>query len=74
MAFYFALRDTLVCDNIETATKIAYGAQRFKVVTKDGKLIDITGTMSGGGRVKQGLMQTNLRAEIGPEDMQVLFE
>lgn len=42
-AFYFALRDTLVCQDIDTATKIAYGQQRFRVVTLDGKLIELSG-------------------------------
>ncbi len=35
----------------------ALGARRHRVVTLDGKLIDASGTMSGGGtRVSRGLM------------------
>lgn len=50
VAFYYALQDTLVADNLEQATRIAYGAQRFRVVTLKGELIELSGTMSGGGR------------------------
>ncbi len=49
-AFYFGLRDTLVVDSLEAATRIAYGGPtRHKVVTLRGDVIDVTGTMSGGG-------------------------
>lgn len=49
-AFYYALRDTLVANEIDQATRIAYGAKRFRVVTLKGDLIETSGTMSGGGR------------------------
>lgn len=32
-AFYYALRDTLVAKDLEQATRISYGARRFRVVT-----------------------------------------
>ena len=52
-AFFFAIRNTLVTDNLDTATKIAFsgkdGKARFRVVTLKGQLIDTSGTMSGGG-------------------------
>lgn len=49
-AWYFAMRDTLVVDNLDTATKISYGGkQRWRVVTVNGELIDSSGTMTGGG-------------------------
>ena len=51
-AFYHYLRDTLVADNMNQATKVAYGAKRFRVVTLSGELIETSGTMSGGGRSK----------------------
>lgn len=52
-AFYYALRDTLVCENADLATKISFGeSRRWRVVTLDGQLIEISGTMSGGGRRK----------------------
>ena len=57
LAFYFALRDTLVADNLNVAKKVAYGPrQRWRVVTLDGSLIDNSGTMSGGGTVARGRM------------------
>ncbi|XP_013190981.1 structural maintenance of chromosomes protein 4 [Amyelois transitella] len=49
-AFYFALRDTLVATDLEQASRIAYGATRYRVVTLKGDVIEIAGTMSGGGR------------------------
>ena len=42
-AFYFALRDTLVAKDLDQATRIAYGKQRFRVVTLNGQLIDQSG-------------------------------
>ena len=41
--FYFALRDTLVADNLEQATRIAYGKTRHRVVTLAGQLIETSG-------------------------------
>jgi structural maintenance of chromosome 4 len=57
-AFAFAVGDTLVADNMELATRVAYdGPRRNRVVTLDGKLIDTSGAMSGGGgRVSRGAM------------------
>lgn len=42
-AFYYALRDTLIAEDLEQASRIAYGAQRFRVVTVGGDLIETTG-------------------------------
>lgn len=50
-AFYSVLQDTLVASNLREANQVAYGAKRFRVVTLDGKLIDKSGTLSGGGNV-----------------------
>jgi len=58
-AFYFAIKDTLVAKDLDTATSIAYEGDRAKwrVVTLQGGLIDTSGTMSGGGTsTKRGLM------------------
>lgn len=56
-AFYYALQNTLVANDLEQATRIAYGAQRNRVVTLKGELIEMSGTMSGGGRtVSRGRM------------------
>lgn len=57
-AFYFGLYDTLVAENMEQARAIAYGKQRYRVVTLDGGVIEKTGTMSGGGK-------TQLRGKMG---------
>lgn len=42
-AFYFALRDTLVAKDLEQATRIGYGRQRYRVVTLGGQLIETSG-------------------------------
>ncbi|KAL6067100.1 Structural maintenance of chromosomes protein 4 [Balamuthia mandrillaris] len=54
LAFYQALQDTLVANDVEQATRIAYSSsggsnKRYRVVTLKGELIDLSGTMSGGG-------------------------
>ncbi|GAV52788.1 hypothetical protein ZYGR_0AI00700 [Zygosaccharomyces rouxii] len=59
-AFFSVLGNTLVANDLKQANRVAYGKRRFRVVTLDGNLIDISGTMSGGGtRVSRGLMQIN---------------
>lgn len=45
-AFYFALRDTLVAKDLEQASRIAYGAQRYRVVTVGGDIIETTGKIN----------------------------
>lgn len=61
-AFYKVLLDTLVAKDLAQANRIAFGAtKRWRVVTLDGKLIDSSGTMSGGGtRVARGGMSSKL--------------
>jgi structural maintenance of chromosome 4 len=62
-AFYFALRDTLVCPELQLANQIAFGKPRRRVVTLAGELIDVAGTMSGGGKsVASGFMKTGSAA------------
>lgn len=49
-AFYMAVRDTLVAKDLDSAVAVAYvGGKRRRVVTRNGQLIDSSGTMSGGG-------------------------
>lgn len=48
-AFFSKMFNTLVAPDLNEAKKVAYGARRWKCVTLDGKVIDIAGTMSGGG-------------------------
>lgn len=67
-AFYHALQDTLVANDLAQANRIAYGVKRWRVVTLDGELIDKSGTMSGGGSSKKkGLMSSKLVDDITEE-------
>ena len=69
-AFYSVLQNTLVAKDLEQANRIAYGAKRWRVVTLDGQLIDVSGTMSGGGtRVARGGMSSKLVAETTKEQV-----
>jgi structural maintenance of chromosome 4 len=68
-AFYFGLKDTLVCDGIDLATKIAYGQVRHRVVTLKGELIEKSGTMSGGGKPKTGGMSNVIVQEYTDEEI-----
>lgn len=56
LAFYFALRDTLVAKDLEQASRIAYSSNRrwSRVVTIRGEMINENGTMSGGGAKPRG--------------------
>ncbi|KNC78249.1 hypothetical protein SARC_09307, partial [Sphaeroforma arctica JP610] len=67
-AFYFALRNTLVANDMQQATRIANsGGTQHRVVTLTGELIDTSGTMSGGGnRVLRGGMKSKLIPDIDP--------
>jgi structural maintenance of chromosome 4 len=70
-AFYSVMQNTLVAKDLEQANRIAYGAKRWRVVTLDGQLIDVSGTMSGGGtRVAKGGMSSKLVAETSKEQVQ----
>lgn len=69
-AFYSVLQNTLVAQDLEQANRIAYGARRWRVVTLDGQLIDVSGTMSGGGiRVAKGGMSSKLVADTTKEQV-----
>lgn len=73
-AFYYALHDTLVAQDLDQATRIAYGRTRYRVVTLKGELIELSGTMSGGGRtVLRGRMgQKVVRSEPSSADIEKL--
>ncbi|RDA88631.1 hypothetical protein CP532_5847 [Ophiocordyceps camponoti-leonardi (nom. inval.)] len=74
-AFYHAMQDTLVANDLAQANRIAYGAKRWRVVTLQGELIDKSGTMSGGGStVKKGLMSSKLVADTSKEQVTKLEE
>ncbi|XP_037943641.1 structural maintenance of chromosomes protein 4-like [Teleopsis dalmanni] len=67
-AFYFVLRDTLVADDLEVASRIGFGARRFRVVTVSGDIIETSGTMSGGGRSKiRGKMSSKVQTKTKPD-------
>lgn len=69
-AFYSVLQNTLVANDLDQANRIAYGARRWRVVTLDGQLIDLSGTMSGGGtRVAKGGMSSKLVADTTKEQV-----
>lgn len=70
-AFFFALRNTLVADDLEKATKTAFqGSKRWRVVTLQGQLIDQSGTMSGGGtRVAKGRMCSSFVSDVSPQQL-----
>ena len=69
-AFYFALRDTLVTSNLETATRVGYGQNRHRVVTLDGIIVEITGAMVGGGKPRRGLM-SNVAMTVNKENTEL---
>lgn len=74
-AFYFALRDTLVAKDLDQATRIGLqGSTRYRVVTLQGELVDVSGTMSGGGgRVSRGRMgKAVLEDSVNAEDLDTL--
>jgi structural maintenance of chromosome 4 len=69
VAFYHGLTDTLVAKDLDQANRVAYGKQRFRVVTLDGQLIDKSGTMSGGGTVvKRGGMSS--KSKVSAHDLE----
>jgi structural maintenance of chromosome 4 len=61
-ALFLAVGDTLVAPDLETATRWAYDfGRRWRVVTECGKLIETSGTMSGGGNsVQRGKMKLSV--------------
>ncbi|KAI8084271.1 uncharacterized protein B0P05DRAFT_534893 [Gilbertella persicaria] len=61
-AFYSVLQDTLVAQDMRQANRIAYGKKRWRVVTMDGKLIEKSGAMTGGGnRPLRGAMSSTFK-------------
>ncbi|XP_036202941.1 structural maintenance of chromosomes protein 4 isoform X2 [Myotis myotis] len=69
-AFYFALRDTLVADNLDQATRVAYQKdRRWRVVTLQGQIIEQSGTMTGGGsKVMKGRMGSSV-VDVSEEEV-----
>ncbi|XP_026316023.1 structural maintenance of chromosomes protein 4 [Hyposmocoma kahamanoa] len=68
-AFYFALRDTLVANDLDQASRIAYGATRYRVVTLKGDVIEIAGSMTGGGKTTmRGRMSSSVQQDTSEQD------
>uniref|UniRef100_A0A8D0A2Z4 Structural maintenance of chromosomes protein n=1 Tax=Sander lucioperca TaxID=283035 RepID=A0A8D0A2Z4_SANLU len=68
-AFYFALRDTLVAQDMEQATRMAFQKdKRWRVVTLKGQIIEMAGTMTGGGRALKGRMGSSIGTEVSQEE------
>jgi len=63
-AFFFGLKNTLVAETLDVAKQVAYGATRFRVVTIRGDMIEMTGTMSGGGAPRKGQMSSKPVSEF----------
>ena len=64
-AFYYGLKNTLVAPNIDAATQIAYHLdRRYRVVTLDGELIELSGTIAGGGKPRSGGMSSKVVQEF----------
>lgn len=70
-AFFQTLTNTLVATDLDQGKRLAFGSggKRWRVVTLDGQLIDVSGTMSGGGgRPAKGRMSSKIAAdEVSPE-------
>lgn len=77
-AFYSSMYDTLVTPDLKTANRVAFGKRRWRVVTEDGKLVDSSGTMSGGGSaVYRGAMKLKSKnkstgQQISPQELNKL--
>ncbi|NXX89907.1 SMC4 protein, partial [Centropus bengalensis] len=71
LAFYFALRDTLVAKDLEEATRVAFQEnKRWRVVTLQGQIIEQSGTMTGGGgRVMKGRMGASVITDVSEEEV-----
>ncbi|KAK4497066.1 hypothetical protein PRZ48_011515 [Zasmidium cellare] len=72
-AFYSVLQNTLVAKDSQQADRVAYGAKRWRVVSLEGKLIDKSGVMSGGGnRVAKGAMSSKVASDTSKEQVSKL--
>ncbi|NXD80625.1 SMC4 protein, partial [Halcyon senegalensis] len=71
LAFYFALRDTLVAKDLEEATKVAFQKdKRWRVVTLQGQIIEQSGTMTGGGgKIMKGRMGSSVVTDVSEEEV-----
>lgn len=70
--FYQALHNTLVAEDIDTASDLAYGKDRWKVVTIDGALIESSGVVTGGGQPRKGLIGNKARKSLGKASVEII--
>jgi structural maintenance of chromosome 4 len=69
-AFFKAIGNTLVANDMDQANRIAFGRHRWRVVTLAGGVIETSGAMSGGGsQVSRGGMSSKRVATISPETL-----
>ncbi|KAM3728082.1 Structural maintenance of chromosomes protein [Dirofilaria immitis] len=75
-AFYFALRDTLIVDDIMTATRIGMdGVKRYRVVTLKGEVVEASGSMTGGGRTeRRGRIGQSVKVDTSKESSEEVAE
>ncbi|KAH9163388.1 hypothetical protein EDB89DRAFT_2078857 [Lactarius sanguifluus] len=74
-AFYKALHDMLVMQDLTQATRIAFSVRRWRVVTFVGELIDSSGMMSGGmAKPRGGGMGSELTADAVPPSVLQKYE
>ena len=67
-AFFKAIGNTLVANDMDQANRIAFGHQRWRVVTLAGGVIETSGAMSGGGsQVSRGGMSSKQVNTISPQ-------
>lgn len=70
-AFFQLLNNTLVANDLDHGKRLAFGSgnKRWRVVTLDGQVIDVSGTMSGGGgRPSKGRMSSKIASDsVSPE-------
>ncbi|OAY83225.1 Structural maintenance of chromosomes protein 4 [Ananas comosus] len=70
LAFFAVLGNTVVAEDLNQATRIAYGGDKEfrRVVTLEGALFEKSGTMSGGGtKPRGGKMGTSIRESVSGE-------
>lgn len=77
-AFYHMFGDTLFTQNIEDARRIALGEKRYKVVTKDGDIINPSGEMRGFANPTRGKMklvgQTNSYLSVDIQGLKKIYK
>lgn len=74
VAFYQAVRDTLVVSSLSEAREVAFHStqgKRYRVVTLKGEVVEPSGFITGGGAVPRG---AKLKAAHSPVDRQALLE